>query len=355
MTVIEDPFTDELIDGIFQTSSSRPDFLRRRESTTLEVKENFHRNSFPEYGRTLAAFANRAGGYILFGVENQPHRLTGMTNDRFTNLDPNALSQFLNNHFSPPIDWAHYIHDFQGNAFGLIYAHPAATKPVVCSTTANPLREGDIYYRYQGETRLITSADLHALVEERIESERKSWRDMLRRTARSSPSATYLLDVASGRAVGEERSFVISQELLEKVKFIHEGHFTEGGEPTLKVIGDVEVVKTELLPGSVQEVPVDPSKYCNLWEQDVVAALKEKIGDQVPFDDGTVKTLNGYHVRCIRSAHSIDSPSKMYYRPDINGSRPQYGQAFVDWVVEEFEKDNLFLCKAVRGIKSTVE
>ena len=291
----------------------------------------------------------------MFGVENQPHHLAGMTNNQFIKLDPNSLTQFLNNHFSPSINWEHCVHSFQGKDFGLIYAHAAITKPIVCSRTVNPLREGDIYYRYQGETRLITSADLHALIEDRIENERKAWRDMLRRTARSTPSATYLLDISNGRAVGEKRSFVIGQELLNKVRFIHEGRFTEGGEPTLKVIGDVEVVKTELLPGSVQEVPVDPSKYCNLWEQDVVAALKEKIGDQIPFYGGTVKALNGYHVRCVRSAHGINSPSTMYYRPDINGARPQYGDAFVDWVVDEYKKDNLFISKAVGALKSTAE
>jgi hypothetical protein len=144
--------------------------------------------------------------------------------------------------------------------FGVIYAYESSMKPVVNLRTAEGLREGDIYFRYQGETRLISAGDLQALIEKRLESERKSWRDLLARTSRVNPSATYLLDIEEGKAVGSQRSFVISKDLLENVKFIHEGQFAEEGEPTLNVIGSVEVVRTESLPGVIEEVPVDPSK-----------------------------------------------------------------------------------------------
>ena len=102
--------------------------------------------------------------------------------------------------------------------FGLIYSHVATTKPIVCSSqdSTDHLREGDIFYRYSGQTRRITSVDLHLIIENRVEDERKNWRDLLSRTARSTPSVTYLLDLSEGRAEGPERSFVISQELLNK-------------------------------------------------------------------------------------------------------------------------------------------
>lgn len=351
--MVDDPFDARSLEGLFETDTKRPDILKRRESTTLELKANFSRGSdaFTQYARTLAAFSNRCGGYLLFGVQDQPHRLVGMANDHFTQMDPNKLTQFLNNHFAPSVHWDHKLHTYDGKPFGLLYAHEAKSKPVVCTRNDTPLRDGDIYYRYQGETRLIASSDLHRLIEDRIDAERRAWRNLLARTSRSSPSATYVLDLNDGRAVGEARAFVISPELLEQVKFIHEGRFTEAGEPTLRVIGSVDVVRTELLPGTVEEVPVDPSKDCVLWEKDVVAELKARIGDAVEFGPSGTKTLNGFHVRCAVRAHQIPTPSKMYFRPDIPGSRPQYGNDLVVWLEEQYRQDSEFFYKAVETCK----
>ena len=238
-----------MLSRVFKTDPTRPDLLNKRESTTLELKENFSLalDAKVEYGRTMAAFANRDGGSLLFGIKNQPHLLVGMTNDRFTTLDPRTLSQFLAEHFSPNIDWQHHVHVIAEKFFGVIYVAPAKRKPVVCTNNAGKLRDGDIYYRYQGETRLIASGELHGLIHDLIDIERKSWRELLTKTAHTVPSATYLLDTNSGRATGEKGTFVIGEQLLEKVKFIEEGHFEEGGEPALRVIGDVEVVRTEMV------------------------------------------------------------------------------------------------------------
>ena len=351
-SMAENPFSQHNLDALFETVQERPDLLKRRESTTLEIKENFQRNNFPDYGRTLAAFANRSGGYILFGVKNQPHLLVGMTNNQFMGLDPNALTQFLNNHFSPSLHWDHLVHTFEGKDFGLIYAHPAMTKPVVCSRTANPLRDGDIYYRYQGETRLISSGDLHGLIEERVESERRSWRGLLQRAAHVSPTATYLLDIQQGRAQGDKRTFVIGEELLNKVKFIHEGRFSEEGEPTLKVVGDVEVVRTEVIAGATQLPPVDPTKECTLYENVVVIRLQERIGANIPFGDGRQKLLNGVHVRSVVKAHGIPTPSQYYYRPEVPGSRAYYGEPLVDWIESQYRLDPQFFFKAYEAARN---
>jgi hypothetical protein len=344
--MIGNPFAPNLLDEIFQITEDRPDILNRRESTQLEIKENFHQNEFPEYGRTIAAFANRFGGYLLFGVKNQPHRLLGMQNNRFREMDPNVLTQFLNNYFAPSIHWENHICTVQNKDFGLIYVHQGLVKPIVCSRTTNPLREGDIYYRYQAETRLITSADLHALIEERIERERDSWRRLLQRTARVSPTATYLLDINQGRAHGDRLNFVISEELLNKIKFIDAGKFEEAGEPTLRVLGNVEVVRTEVVGDPARLAPIDPTRQCTLYEKDVLARLKEKIADTIPLGSGIQKPLTGIHLRSVIKAHQIPTPSQYYYRPNVPGSRVYYGEPLIDWIVTQFQADPQFFFKA---------
>ncbi len=72
--------------------------LRNRENSQLEFKETFNLGSRAKYARTMASFANNKGGYIVFGVEPSPHRLKGLSSDRFDAFDPAQLSEFLNTH-----------------------------------------------------------------------------------------------------------------------------------------------------------------------------------------------------------------------------------------------------------------
>jgi hypothetical protein len=346
-----DPFSAGQLDLLFSTSVGNPDLLRKRESTTLELKANYQSGSRERYAKTMAAFANRGGGYLLFGVANKPHRLVGMTNNRFEELDPATLSQFLDGRFSPSIDWEHHVHSIDGRDFGVIHVREARTKPVVCTLNGQDIRDGEIYYRYAGRTKVIGSAEVQALIEDRVRAEREDWRNLLFRSAHITPSATYLLDIEDGKASGTKRSFVISPALLEQVKFIHEGRFEEAGEPALKVIGDVEVVRTETLPAVVEDVPVDPSQYCSLYEAAVVTQLKERIGNTVLIA-GAPKPLNGFHLRAAVRAHAIKSPSKMYFRPAIKGGRPQYRPELIEWVTGEFQKDLQFFDKAVQSSQS---
>lgn len=64
-------------------------YLRRRESSDLEYKENFHRGDDTlKYIKTLVGMANNKGGRIVFGVKNSPHVPVGMTNTKLAELDP---------------------------------------------------------------------------------------------------------------------------------------------------------------------------------------------------------------------------------------------------------------------------
>jgi hypothetical protein len=88
----------------------------------------------------------------------------------------------------------------------------------------------------------------------------------------------------------------------------------------------------------------DPAKDCTLWESEVVVAVAAKIGTQVTFGTNQ-KNLNGSMIRDIVKAHNIISPSRKYYRPGKAGSRAQYGQEFVDWIIDEYQKDTQFFHK----------
>lgn len=101
---------------------------------------------------------------------------------------------------------------------------------------------------------------------------------------------------------------------------------------------------------AVKVVPSDPSKGCNLWEKDVVKHVQQRIGLTVQFG-GQPKKLTNTMIRWARDAHGIQSPSKMYYRPGLDGSRAMYSPAFVEWLVEQYAQEPEFFYNA----KLTIE
>ena len=51
--------------------------LKSRESNTVEFKESFNKSNTPKYAKTMAAYANNRGGYIIFGVKDNPRKIVG--------------------------------------------------------------------------------------------------------------------------------------------------------------------------------------------------------------------------------------------------------------------------------------
>ena len=61
--------------------------LKSRESNTIEFKESFNKGNTAKYAKTMAAYANNRGGYIIFGVKDNPRTVVGLTNNNFDNLN----------------------------------------------------------------------------------------------------------------------------------------------------------------------------------------------------------------------------------------------------------------------------
>lgn len=241
------PFSQEDLNEIFKVSPSKPDRIVSRESSTLEFKESFGWKSLSRYLRTCAAYANTRGGYIVFGVSNSPRRLVGLSGDSlefFGDLDPEQMSQNLNDRFAPEIHWDLQEHELNGKTFGLLYTHEAVDKPVVCTKNdGRDLKEGDIYYRYRGRSQRIRYPELRAILDSSREREQKSWLRHLTKIARVGVRDAGVFDLKSGQVTGTNGSFVIDESLLSQLSFIKEGEFSETrGKPTLKLIGNLEAI-----------------------------------------------------------------------------------------------------------------
>lgn len=75
--------------------------IKSRESNTVEFKESFNKNSTAKYAKTMAAYANNRGGYIIFGVKDNPRDVIGLKNSNFENLSQEQFTEAINSLFSP--------------------------------------------------------------------------------------------------------------------------------------------------------------------------------------------------------------------------------------------------------------
>lgn len=243
--LIIDHFSVDKLGPIFQTESPGSDKLKSRENGSLEFKESFNWANKNEYGRTIAAYANSKGGYLVFGVTNSPRKIKGLSSDKFESTDTAKITEYLNEYFHPEIGWEMSTYDFQDKKIGLVYVKESQNKPVICTKNAHPtLTEGAIYYRYRGRTQLIKFAELRQILDEQRRFEQQLILSHFKKVAEIGVRNAAVLDSNSGIVSGPGGSFIIDESLLPKIKFIKEGHFSESmAAPAIKLIGNAESIK----------------------------------------------------------------------------------------------------------------
>ena len=274
-------------------------YLKKRESSDLEYKENFHRGDDTlKYIKTLVGMANNKGGRIIFGVQNSPHIPVGMTNNKFAEMDPSELETQIRQHFAPAISWNMDTVVNEGKTFGVLTVKEADTKPVVCCRSKNGVvREGAIYYRYRGETKEIGYPELRKLLDAEREKERILWISHIQKIATIGPANVEMLDLYKGEMTVNDRKVYINKDLISKIKFIKEGHFVEKheeGAPALKLVGDVEGVDMNAL------ATINPNDIYVLLTSD----LQRELG------------LNQYEMQAIIYAHQIKGKAKWHMAID---------------------------------------
>ena len=249
------PLSSEKISELFTLNKEKTKLIRR-ESATLEFKEAFNFGSMAMYFRTIASFANRNGGYIIFGIKDRPREPIGLKEkslDSFENLKIEEFTNNLNEYFSPEITWEHCTYEFDGKNFGIIYIHELDNKPSICKKNYEnkedkySLKDGDIYYRYAGRSQKIRHSELIEIIDNKRKKEEKMWLEYLIKSAKIGIENIGLLDLETGNIQGKKvNSIYIDEPLLKQIKFIQEGKFEEKeGTPTLKLMGEIEKINGE--------------------------------------------------------------------------------------------------------------
>lgn len=264
---MDDVFAESKLNKIFKFYNEKEPYkIISRESCTLEFKENFNKSSLSKYAKTMAAFANRDGGYLIFGVKNNPRTVVGMRDNTFDEYDDEKFVEKLNEYFSPEIRFERTIINYLGLNVGIIYVYPAISKPVVCSKSIQGnsgliIREGAIYYRYSAKSSEIKYSDLKIILEQVKENERKLWLQTFRKISKIGVNNLSLIDLKNGKissnGFGKNKELYIDNNLLATLKFVKEGHFSDiEGAPTLKLIGEIKGITGAIVnqTGIVKEV-----------------------------------------------------------------------------------------------------
>ena len=308
-------------------------YLKARESSTLEFKQSFNIAGLTEYIKDLAAFANNRGGYIVLGVKNSPHIPIGLQNEKFTKTDEERITEAINQHFAPAIDWERDTHSWNGLDFGVIYAHESINKPIIAIKAGGrnqEIRNGEIYYRYSGRTEKIHYAELKQIIDEKVQDERNAWYRLFERIAKIGPENAAILDTLAGTIESGDRTILIDDELVPKLKFIREGDFHEKkGAITLRLIGDVH--RVNVVGVSEKVVHDDPYK---LRPKEVAEQVTKAINNAFRASPEHVKCWKYYGVRgTYEEGKSKCNPKYCDYKEALTYF--MYTQEWVTFLIKE--------------------
>ena len=230
--------------------------LKSRESATVEFKQSFNKNSTAKYAKTLSAFANNHGGYIIFGVKDSPRELIGFTNSNFDNLSQEQFTEAINALFAPSIDWEMGTLIIDNKKVGWIYAEEAEQKPVVAlkGNDGEKFVAGDIFYRYRARTEKIKYAEITRIIQEKVTRERENLLKLMEVIRKSETANLGIVNYNNGRIstpygvdVAFDRRLV--KKVLKKAKFIKEGSFHETeGIPVIRVTGNIDLAEEVPVP-----------------------------------------------------------------------------------------------------------
>jgi hypothetical protein len=244
-------------------------YLFHRESKELEFKSNFNFAELAEYYRDFAAFANNIGGFIIFGVSNSPRKLIGLNEKaakQFEEIDPARISGELLDIFSSEILWEQNICNVGNLRLGVFYIFMSEQKPIISKKdygNTSEIKAGNIYYRYAGRTQRIQYSELSHIIEQRITANTTQLLSLLNKISVVGPANAAILDTQRGLIQKDDKHLlVIDENIIPKIKFIREGHFTEKeGSITLKLVGDVHPINSVEVTKTIQKRLIDQYPY----------------------------------------------------------------------------------------------
>jgi hypothetical protein len=274
----------------------------KRESRRVEFKPAFDEGSAADWSEVIhhiVAMANSGGGVILLGVDQ-----SGNPTGEEAHLDASEIAERLRSEIESPFSDFDIIPAAKGDKPVLAIDVGEARTPLVFSDGSSD--RGRIYFRHGSKSVPGTTEDLAAAIEKRMNMMRRRWLDAVKRVVQSERPVTVL-----------------------------PSHVRDSDSPDatpIRVVDDPNAPAYRL---------VDYDKTHPYRQKELIAAFRER----VPGRD-----VNQFDLVAIRHKHGIDDRPEFSHKP-VFGSR-QYSEEFLNWLVEQAQKDGAFFEDAREHLKA---
>lgn len=235
-----DPTLAERARALFKKQANGIWHLVGGETDQCECKVMFDPSKLTSVVRTIAALANNKGGFLFYGITNSGCEVQGLRDEGFAKTDIVKITEKVKAHLVPTPTFTKDMLAFDGLNVGLLYVEKYPDPPIVVCRDGDGLNDGDVLFRYPGQSARIKYGDMLAMLKAR---DQRAQERLAAAAGRIAEGKAATLDLDTGVIEGKTGNLIIDEELLPKVQFIREGEFDEThGAPTLRLIGDVTVV-----------------------------------------------------------------------------------------------------------------
>ena len=321
--------------------------LDDRESEELEFKEQFSLAGLSDYYKSFAGFANNRGGHLVYGIQNSPRIPVGLTEkslEQFKKIDPQKITQDLLEVFSTSIQWEQAEVKAEGKTFGIFRIHEATTKPIIAKKTDGknqPIRAGEIYYRYAGRTQKIQYAELEAIIQGRIQVIINQWMDLMSKIAQIGPQNVTLLNTEKRSLEASDDTFLtINEELFEKIEFIKKGNFsTVDGVESLEIVGDVRPILgviQEVKENILTEYPLSATEVAKAVKDQLPEISRNKVWETIKNEN--MKNNEEYSIYNFRNKKQEDSYKETRILP--SGTPSIYNHKAVEFIIVKLKSQD---------------
>jgi EC042_2821-lke REase len=272
----------------------------RKESRHVEFVAR--RPPWPELLKDVAAMANSGGGVIVLG-RNADGSDAGWDAalDRAEMID--AFAPFVGERF----DDFSVVASTNGSRFAVIIVPPRLHAPLVFekagtytdaqSREKTAFARGTIYFRHGSRSAPGTARDVQRFILHELDDQRRGWARNVRKVA-SAPRDAQVLVVKPRQAT----------------------------LPEVRVVDD---------PNAPTLARTDFDLTHPYRQTEVVRTVNERVGR---------KLVSGYDLQCVRKVYDVAHRPEFFHQPKFGS--PQYSEAFVSWLVSEWQKDAEFFAKA---------
>jgi hypothetical protein len=285
-----------------------------KEGKRIEFKSEFEptqSGAWCEILKDIAALANAGGGVILFGVDDSGEP-TGWNPRPLLAVDTadigNQITKYTGENFD---DFQISEHSKKRRKIVALSIGPRTGSPLVFlkpgtypterdNKQSTAFSRGSIYFRHGSKSEPCTSRDIERFIQAELARTRREFLKNVRKVAAAPTDAEVL--VLTPKVGPSERA----------------SRFRVVDDPNAPALARTDFDVTH------------PYRQTEL-----VSTINDRVGSTV---------AGPYEIQCVRRVHGVDQIPEFFHRPKFGS--PQYSDAFVSWLVTEYQRDTEFFVKA---------